>query len=147
MNHGNSFLKSILRGSLPPRSMILYCMLFFISFWIHGFVNAQEPRQKIPPRKATIVNKATLLQHNIRSNNRDLNPNRSLCDFTLTPVNSVSNPLSQIIQSLAGSGVTISNIQTNLPATSDIYGSFSCGSSANLGIESGLVLTTGVVGN
>jgi uncharacterized protein YjdB len=43
--------------------------------------------------------------------------------------------------------VTISNIQTNLPASSEIYGSFSCGSAANLGMESGFILTTGVVGN
>ena len=114
---------------------------------MHGFVNAQEPQKKIPPRKAVIVNKATLLPNKARSDSRDLNPNRGQCDFTLTPVNSVSNPLSQIIQSLVGSGITISNIQTNLPATSEIYGSFSCGSAANLGMESGLLLTTGVVGN
>ena len=51
-----------------------------------------------------------------------------------------------IIQSLAGSGITISNIQTNVPASSStMYGSFSCGSAAKLGIESGLILTTGSV--
>ena len=82
----------------------------------------------------------------IKSNNRLLNLNRNQCEFTLDSVHAVTNTLSQIIQSLAGSGITISNIQTNVPAyASTMYGSFSCGSAAKLGIESGLVLTTGSV--
>ena len=128
-------------GLFSVKSLLRQFLILLTICWMYGFVNAQEPRQKIPPRKATIINKANHpFQNNARSNN-------TLCDFTLTPVNASTNPLSQIIQSLVGSGITISNIQSNLPLTSEIYGSFSCGSAANLGMESGLLLTTGVVSN
>src|SRR6187200_2048366 len=129
---------SLFPGLLSAKSLFRLSMLLLILCWTHGFVNGQQAqRQAKQPRKATIINKAIQPSRNITRSNR------SSCDFTLTPVNSISNPLSQIIQSLAGSGVTISNIQTNLPASSEIYGSFSCGSAANLGMESGFILTTG----
>ena len=66
--------------------------------------------------------------------------------FTVTPADAGTNPLANIIQSLVGSGVTVSNIHTNLPATSDIYGSFSGGATA-VGINSGLIMTSGSVLN
>jgi hypothetical protein len=72
---------------------------------------------------------------------------RGECDFSLDSVHATNNPLAQIIQSLVGSGISITNIQTNLPASSSIYGKFSCGSGAKLGLESGLVLTTGSILN
>ena len=86
-----------------------------------------------------------LLQNKIKMNGQLFNANGNQCEFDLDSVHAFNNPLSQIIQSLAGSGVTISNIQTNLPPSSTMYGSFSCGSAAKLGIESGLILTTGSV--
>jgi len=86
MNPYNSLVKIHHRRSLSARSMSLSFVLFFISLLIHGSANGQQPQKKIPQRKATIVNKAKLLlQNNTISNNRDLSPNRSLCDFTLTP--------------------------------------------------------------
>lgn len=149
MNPNNSLFNTFFPGFLSARSLSRQFMLLLISFWMHGFVYAQQAqRQTHHARNATIINKAKQPFQNTRnSNNLKLDPNQTFCDFTLTPVDAVSNPLSPIIQSLAGSGVTISNIQTNLPATSDIYGSFSCGSAANLGMESGLILTTGVIAN
>lgn len=57
-----------------------------------------------------------------------------------------SNPLLQIIQSLVGPGITVSNIQTTLPATSNIYGSFTGGLSV-IGMDAGLLMTSGSVFN
>ena len=148
MNPDNSFVNNFPLASLSARSIKVSCVLFFIALLMHEPVRAQQQGKNSLQRNATIVNKADLpFYTNKKTDNRALSNNRSLCEFTLTPVNATTNPLSQIIQSLAGSGVTISNIQSNLPATSDIYGSFSCGSAANLGMESGLLLTTGVVAN
>lgn len=48
---------------------------------------------------------------------------------------------SQMIQSLIGQGITVSNI--NLNCATGAYGTFSNGSSTNLGINNGIVLTTG----
>lgn len=66
--------------------------------------------------------------------------------LTVSPADSVSNPLLQIIQSLVGPGVTVSNIQTTLPKTSDIYGSFSGGTNV-IGMERGLIMTSGSIFN
>ncbi|HET6769197.1 MAG TPA: choice-of-anchor L domain-containing protein, partial [Chitinophagaceae bacterium] len=149
MNSNKSSFKTLFFGCLTPGPPSPRIILLVISFWIHALAYAQQTqRQAQQPRKATIINKAKApLQNTTKSGNRSSTSNRLFCDFTLTPVDAVNNPLSQIIQSLVGSGITISNIQTNLPATSDIYGSFSCGSAANIGMESGMILTTGVVAN
>lgn len=66
--------------------------------------------------------------------------------FTITNANATTNSLASIIQSLVGQGVTVSNITTNLPATSDIYGSFNGGTAA-VGIEKGLLITNGSTAN
>ncbi len=66
--------------------------------------------------------------------------------FYVDPVDSTLNPLANIIQSLVGEGVTVSNIETNIPATSTVAGSFN-GSAPVLGINSGLLLTSGSVYN
>ncbi|MBK8659020.1 MAG: choice-of-anchor L domain-containing protein [Bacteroidetes bacterium] len=59
----------------------------------------------------------------------------------LTVVNN-NNP-TQLAQVLAGSGVTVSNATINCPATS--LGTFNNGNTTNLGLNSGVVLTTGTV--
>jgi hypothetical protein len=106
---------------------------------------AQSRQQFLEQRKLVKANRNTLVYKVSINPNCQLKLNRSQCEFNLDSVHAVTNPLSQIIQSLAGSGVAISNIQTNLPASSTMYGSFSCGSAAKLGIESGLILSTGSV--
>ena len=123
-------------------------MLLLISIGMHKDVLFAQTRQQfLEKRKLISANRNNPLhQTPIKSNSRSLNLNRNQCEFTLDSVHAINNPLSQIIQSLAGSGITISNIQTNVPAyASTMYGSFSCGSAAKLGIETGLVLTTGSV--
>ncbi|HET9744862.1 MAG TPA: choice-of-anchor L domain-containing protein, partial [Chitinophagaceae bacterium] len=130
----------------PAKLLFRQFMLLLVTFLLQGYLNAQQLRNKFPERKPALVNKAAVLFQN-QTRPGSLSPRRTFCDFTLTPVNATTNPLSQIIQSLVGSGITISNVESNLPSTSDIYGSFSCGSAANLGMESGLLLTTGVIGN
>ena len=114
---------------------------------LSGTLFSQLSRQQIfEQQKAIIAEKSKQLpQNSFNRSSRLLSSNQSLCEFTLDSVHAVNNPLGQIIQSLVGSGVTISNIQTNLPPGFTMYGSFSCGSAAKLGIESGLVLTTGSV--
>lgn len=128
------------------KPLIKILLLIFISTGMHSLLFAQNTRQQIlEQRKAIAVNKSGTLLENSKQAKLLSTSNQTLCDFTLTPADAVSNLLSQIIQSLVGSGVTVSNIQTNLSASSDIYGSFSCGSAAKLGIESGLILTTGKI--
>jgi hypothetical protein len=74
---------------------------------------AQSRQQFLEKRKLISANKnSRLYQSPFRSIIRPLNQNRSQCEFTLDSVHAINNPLSQIIQSLAGSGITISNIQT-----------------------------------
>ena len=126
--------------------LIKLIAMLLISIGISNNVLLAQVRQQIlEKRKAMSVDKSSRsYRTNVKPNSRLLRPNRTLCDFTLTPANAANNPLAQIIQSLAGNGVTVSNIQTNLPATSDIYGSFSCGSDV-VGIESGLILTSGSI--
>lgn len=60
--------------------------------------------------------------------------------LTVTPN---SNP-TQLAQVLAGSGVTVSNATINCPAAA--LGTFSNGNATNLGLNTGVVLTTGTVG-
>src|SRR5438067_5696306 len=114
---------------------------------LSGMLFSQLSRQQIfEQQKEMIADKSRqLIQSNTKPYSRLLNSNQSLCEFTVDSVHAVNNPLGQIIQSLVGSGISISNIQTNLPPGFTMYGSFSCGSAAKLGIESGLVLTTGSV--
>ena len=115
---------------------------------MHQNVLLAHTRQQIlEKRKAMSVDKSIRPHRtNVKPNSRLLRPNGTLCDFTLTPANASNNTLAQIIQALVGNGITVSNIRTNLPATSDIYGSFSCGTSV-VGIESGLILTSGSIQN
>jgi gliding motility-associated-like protein len=47
----------------------------------------------------------------------------------------------QLVQSLIGSGITVSNVQLNCPAGA--FGTFSNGNTTNLGINSGIILTSG----
>jgi gliding motility-associated-like protein len=58
--------------------------------------------------------------------------------------NSTNNTLQQIVTSLVGKGVTVSNITSNQPANSIVYGTFT-EPSGQLGINSGLLMTTGTV--
>ena len=128
--------------------LIKVLVLLLISIGMHeSELLAQTRQQILEKRKAMSVDKSIRPHRsNVKPNSRLLRPNGTLCDFTLTPVNASNNPLAQIIQSLVGNGITVSNVQTNLPATSDIYGSFSCGTSV-VGIESGLLLTSGSIEN
>ena len=132
--------------------LIKMLVLLLISIGMHKGVllaqSSQSRQQFLEKRKAIKVDKSSRsFQSSIKPYNKLLNANRGQCDFTLDSVHATNNPLAQIIQSLAGSGITISNIQTNLPTSSSLYGSFSCGSAAKLGLESGLVLTSGSVFN
>ncbi len=132
-------------------SLIKMLVLLLISIGMHKGVllaqSSQSRQQILEKRKAISVDKSgRSYPTNFKPNSRLLRPNGTLCDFTLTPANASNNTLAQIIQSLVGNGITVSNIQTNLPATSDIYGSFSCGTSV-VGIESGLILTSGSIQN
>jgi gliding motility-associated-like protein len=60
--------------------------------------------------------------------------------FAQLTVNTTVNP-NQLIQSLIGSGLAVSNITMNCPPGA--YGTFSNGNTTNLGINSGIMLTTG----
>ncbi len=127
-----------------------YCRHLIIVLLLVGLQNdllfAQSSRQQLlEKRKAMRIIKSNPLIQGSKPNSRILTSNKGQCDFTLDSVHATNNPLSQIIQSLAGPGITISNIQSNLPASSSFYGSFTCGSGAKLGLENGLVLTSGSV--
>ena len=148
----DNFTPGIQVSTFPMASrFIKMLVLLLLSIGMHKAVllaqSSQSRQQLLEKRKAMSVDKSSRSHRtNVKPNGRLLRPNQTLCDFTLTPVNAGNNPLAQIIQSLVGSGITVSNIQTNLPATSDIYGSFTCGS-AVVGIESGLILTSGSIQN
>lgn len=81
---------------------------------------------------------------------RQNNIQNLLSTFTVTPANAVTHPLVNIIQSLVGPGVSVSNVQTNIPDTHQdsfhIYGSFSGGLNV-VGLDNGLLITTGSVEN
>ena len=145
----NNSTRRILASNYPvTRPLIKILMLLLISIGMHNdILHAQTRQQFLEKRKLVSDNRnSRLYSRPVKSNIQLSNLNRNQCEFTLDSVHAINNPLSQIIQSLAGSGITISNIQTNVPAyASTMYGSFSCGSAAKLGIESGLVLTTGSV--
>ncbi len=72
--------------------------------------------------------------------------NFSLGQLSVQPANSSTNKLENIIKSLVGTGVTVSNIISNLPSNTNIYGTFS-ESSNQLGISNGLIMTTGSIQN
>ena len=149
MNPDNYLSAILISKHLLARTLTRCFILLFILVWMQNdLLLAQDSRQQIAAkRKSTNFDKSGKFLQNIPLRSTRLSTiNRTQCDFTLTPADAGSNSLSQIIQSLAGSGVTVSNIQTSLPATSDIYGSFSCGTSI-VGMESGLILTTGSISN
>lgn len=62
------------------------------------------------------------------------------------PVHPVKNSLVNIVQSLVGKGVEVTNITSNLPETSLAYGTFR-DTTGRFGISKGLLLTTGSVYN
>lgn len=66
--------------------------------------------------------------------------------LVVTPANAATNSLQSMIQRLVGEGVTVSNITTNQFQNSDVYGTFSQ-PTANFGIASGILLTTGSIFN
>lgn len=60
--------------------------------------------------------------------------------------NSTNNRLQNIVQSLAGVGVQVSNITCNVPVESPLYGTFQ-EPSGQLGIQKGLLMTSGSILN
>ncbi|HVD97630.1 MAG TPA: choice-of-anchor L domain-containing protein [Cytophagaceae bacterium] len=66
--------------------------------------------------------------------------------LTVKQSNSTTNKLQDIVQSLVGNGVTVSNITSNYPLGSPLYGTFD-EPSGGLGIKKGLLMTTGDVMN
>jgi hypothetical protein len=91
------------------------------------------------------INKTKLKSANLAAKG-NVSSSSLVSTYSVIPADAGANPLSGIISSLVGGGVTVSNITTNLPATSNIYGSFSGGTDA-VGIDAGLLLTTGSVQN
>jgi len=140
---GNFTLKNT--GSFCRYIVVL---LLFVGLQ-NGLLLAQSSRQQFMNKRREIrINKINpLVQNNFKAFSGAGTVNRGQCDFTLDSAHATNNPIAQIIQSLAGPGIAISNIQSNLPASSSFYGSFTCGSAAKLGLESGLILTTGSVYN
>lgn len=65
--------------------------------------------------------------------------------MTITPLNGTTVTASDMAQSLVGSGVTISNV--NYSGADAASGYFSGGIAAGIGIESGIVLTSGYASN
>jgi gliding motility-associated-like protein len=63
--------------------------------------------------------------------------NHIFSQLTVTP----GGGATQLVQSLVGPGVTVSNVTLNCP--SNAYGTFSNGGSTNLGLTSGILLTSG----
>src|SRR5688572_11227113 len=148
MKPNYSTLRILVSNYPVIRPLIKILILTLISIGMHNDgLFAQSREQFLEKRKLIYANQNNRsYPRPVKSVSHQFNLNRNQCEFTLNSVDAVNNPLAQIIQSLAGSGVTISNIQTNVPAYANtMYGSFSCGSGAKLGIESGLALTTGSV--
>lgn len=67
-------------------------------------------------------------------------------NFTVQASNSNGLTLQSIVQSLVGTGVTISNVQCNVPDSLRAVGAFS-GGTALFGVDNGLLMTTGSVDN
>lgn len=72
----------------------------------------------------------------------------TVCDAQLTvqPSHPINNKLEAIVQSLVGANVQVSNITSNLPVGSPLYGTFT-EVSGRLGIGNGLLMTSGTVLN
>lgn len=117
------------------------CTLVLISF--PGYLNAQVANRTkaelLQLRQKNSFNKTAL-------KNVTKQPVLPAAPFAVAQADASTNPLANIIQSLVGPGVTVSNIQTNLPATSNIYGSFTGGTNV-VGMETGLLMTSGSVLN
>jgi hypothetical protein len=125
-----------------------YFILIYIVLlhFIPAFIIAQTVRPSVNEQKQArlqnSMNKSTPETNKTNSGNFSL----LSTPFIVTPADEITTPLSNIIQSLVGPGVTVSNIQTSLPATSNIYGSFSGGTTA-IGMDKGLIMTSGSVLN
>lgn len=102
--------------------------------------------QTIPSPSATMLQNRQTQQFNKTSVSSKQFSTLAALPFSVQQADSITNPLQQIIQSLVGTGITVSNIQTTLPMTSNIYGSFS-GGLPIVGMESGLLMTSGSVYN
>ncbi len=66
--------------------------------------------------------------------------------LTVQPADPVTNSLNSIVKSLAGQGVKVSNISSNMFGSSSVYGTFS-EPSGQIGIKKGLLMTTGSIYN
>lgn len=93
-------------------------------------------------RQASQFNKTDAVSKH--QNNQALR--QAVTAFSVQQADAITNPLLQIIQSLVGPGITVSNIQTTLPQTSNIYGSFTGGLTI-VGMDRGLLMTSGSVIN
>src|SRR5688572_32225037 len=115
MKPNYSTLRILVSNYPVIRPLIKILILTLISIGMHNDeLFAQSREQFLEKRKLIQASqKNRSYPSPLKSIGRPLNLNRSQCEFTLESVHAVDNPLSQIIQSLAGSGVTISNIQTN----------------------------------
>lgn len=119
--------------------LIMLCLLALPSLFTYA--------QKKPSRNLrAVLNHRRLTQFNKSLTGPTGRYQMKTTGFSVSPVDSLTNPLHQIIQSLVGNGVTVSNIVTNIPATSNIIGSFT-GGAAITGIDRGLLMTTGSVFN
>lgn len=111
--------------------------LIVFAFCLPGLLLAQNTN----PPSAKV-----LQQRQVNSFNKTGTPANILSTLAVQQADASTNPLLQIIQSLVGPGVTVSNVQTTLPATSNIYGSFTGGINV-IGMDAGLLITSGSVFN
>ena len=132
-------IRQIKRETKLLRFFIAFaCLLLSCTGDLFAQVVPLSHAEMLQLRQEHSFNKALLMKKN--------NYSKVSALLNVQQADAISNPLLQIIQSLVGSGVTVSNIQTTLPMTSDIYGSFSGGTNV-IGMESGMLMTTGSVFN
>lgn len=138
----NQTVFSDLSGKKKESKCLFLKMACMLVFMHSGFLFAQT----FHPATPQMLQLRQLNSFNKASNFNKNGAGSLSVPFAVQQADAGTNPLSQIIQSLAGPGITITNVQTTLPATSNIYGSFTGGTNV-IGIENGLIMTSGSVLN
>jgi SprB repeat/Secretion system C-terminal sorting domain len=136
----NIFTQFALHCVKETRLRLLLISLLLFPFGLLAQITHPLNADMLQFRQQKSFNKASVLQK------KPINLSNLPALLSVQQADSISNPLLQIIQSLVGPGVTVSNIQTTLPKTSDIYGSFSGGTNV-VGMDHGLIMTSGSVFN
>lgn len=130
------------RKSRQPRWITSLLVVLF-GFTVAGYAQTNSSKVQMKQERLSKVAAAKSMPKKVLGK---AGPGTMATTFSVQAANTGGISLQAIVQSLVGNGVTISNVQCNTPDSLRAVGSFTGGASL-LGIDNGLLLTSGSINN